>query len=191
MGMTPEDSTILSLFEARCEDAVAECERKYGGYCKAIALRILGNGEDAEECVNDTLLAAWNSIPPAKPVCFRLYLAKLARNAALHRYEKRAAEKRGGGELPAVLEELAECLSGGELPEEAVLAEELERAVLRFLHTLPRRERVLFLRRCFFTEPVRDIAARFGMRENAVAVSLSRTRKKLKKFLVKEGFLSS
>lgn len=116
MGMTPEDSTILSLFEARCEDAVAECERKYGGYCKAIALRILGNGEDAEECVNDTLLAAWNSIPPAKPVCFRLYLAKLARNAALHRYEKRAAEKRGGGELPAVLEELAECLSGGELP---------------------------------------------------------------------------
>lgn len=105
---------------------------------------------------------------------------------------KSAPPKNGAaGSFPPFWRSLPNAFPAGSFPEEAVLAEELERAVLRFLHTLPRRERVLFLRRCFFTEPVRDIAARFGMRENAVAVSLSRTRKKLKKFLVKEGFLSS
>ena len=189
-----EDDEILALFEARNEDAIAKTAAKYGGYCKAIAYRIVGNEEDAEECVSDAYWKAWNAIPPARPATLRLFLAKITRNLALHRFRKNGAAKRGGsaaigGELTAVLEELEECISDGETPETVLLAAELQKCMNEFLRTLSKRESDLFLRRYFFTETIAEIAARFGMRENAVAVSLCRTRGKLKKHLKKDGFL--
>ena len=184
-----EDGEILALFEARNEDAIAKIAEKYGGYCRSIAYRIVGNEEDAEECVSDAYLRAWNAIPPAKPAKLRLFLAKITRNLALHRFQKNSASKRGSGEIDAVLEELEECLTDGETPETALLAAELQKCMNEFVRGLPRREGDLFLRRYFFTEPISAIAARFGMRENAVAVSLCRTRGKLKKHLKKDGFL--
>ena len=193
---TKIDEEILALFEARSEDAIAKTAEKYGGYCKAIAFRILGNEEDAEECVSDAYLRAWNAIPPARPGRLRLFLAKITRNLALHRHKKNSAAKRGGSaakhggrEITAVLEELEECLTDGETPETALLMAELQKSMNEFVRTLPRREGDLFLRRYFFTEPISAIAARFGMRENAVTVSLCRTRGKLKKHLKKEGYL--
>lgn len=183
-----EDAEILTLFEVRDEDAIAKIAEKYGGYCRAIAYRILGSEEDAEECVSDAYWKAWNAIPPARPAKLRLFLAKITRNLALHRFEKNTAAKRVG-EMNAVLEELQECISDGETPETALLAAELQKCVNDFLRALPKREGDLFLRRYFFTETIADIAARFGMRENAVAVALCRTRGKLKKHLKKEGYL--
>ena len=150
---------------------------------------MLGSAPDAEECWNDALLRAWNAIPPERPAQFRAWLLKLTRRLAIDRYRAMTAEKRGGGELPLVLEELSECVSGSPAAEDDAMARALGAAVSRFLRGLPERERSIFLRRCFYAEANRDIARSLGMRENAVAVSLRRTRGKLRTYLTKEGFL--
>lgn len=183
------DEALIRLYWQRDPAALAESQRKYGHYCQAIAGNILSSREDAEECVNDTWLSAWNAIPPHRPTHLRGFLAKLVRNHALNRYNAQTAAKRGGGELSLVLEELSECLGGGTDPEALCSAQELGQAVNRFVRGLPAREGNVFLRRCFFTEPVSDIARRYGMSENHVMVMLSRTRKKLRAYLIKEGLI--
>jgi len=150
---------------------------------------MLGSREDAEECCSDALLRLWNAVPPERPAHLRSYLAKLTRRLAIDRLRSETAEKRGGGELPLVLEELAECIPGGDGAEDAALTKALGEAVNRFLQNLPARERAIFVRRCFLAEPGRDIAQALGLRENAVAVSLRRTRAKLRAFLEQEGFV--
>ncbi|MBR5741205.1 MAG: sigma-70 family RNA polymerase sigma factor [Firmicutes bacterium] len=184
-----EDRAIVDLYWQRSESAVPETVAKYGPYCRAIAERILGNREDVEECLNDTWLAAWNAIPPERPVLLRPYLAKIARNLAFDCYRARTAEKRGGGETPLVLDELAECLADGTDTEKAFEAEELGRAVRAFTRDLPEREGNVFLRRYFFNESAAEIANRYGLTETNVRVLLSRTRKKLKARLTEEGFV--
>ncbi len=184
-----EDRTIVDLYWQRSERAVPETVAKYGPYCRAIAERILGSREDAEECVNDTWLAAWNAIPPGRPVLLRPYLAKIARNLAFDRYRRETAAKRGGGELPLVLDELAECLADASDTEKAVEAEELGRAVRAFIRGLPEREGNVFLRRYFFNESAEAIADRYGMTAGNVRAVLSRTRGKLKARLTEEGLL--
>lgn len=184
-----EDKRIVALYRERNTDAVKESSQKYGGYCFAIANRILHCREDAEECLNDTWLHAWNAIPPARPDNLQLFLAKIVRNLSFDRYSARTAEKRGGGEADLVLDELAECIAA-----ESDVAKEYENrqlgiAIRRFVGSLPERECNLFLRRYFYTEAVGDIAARYHLTENHVAVILSRTRKKLKKYLIKEGLM--
>lgn len=183
-----EDSRIVDLYWTKNTDAIAESSRKYGPYCFAVADNILCSREDSEECVNDTWLHAWNAIPPQKPQKLRMFLAKITRNLAFNRFAERTAEKRGGGEITLVLDELAECLASESDVEGAYAAEELGRCVQTFVRDLPEREGNLFVRRYFFTESVAEIAKRYGLTENNVMVILCRVRKKLKKHLVKEGF---
>ena len=184
-----EDRHIVELYWQRNSEAIARSEEKYGAYCYAISHNILQNREDALECVNDTWLQAWNAMPPQRPTHLSAFLAKITRNLSFNRWNSRRADKRGGGELPLVLEELAECIAAPSDVEKEYDARELEQAISRFVRDLPVREANVFLRRCFFAEPLPDIARRYGLSENHVAVLLSRTRKKLRIFLAKEGFL--
>ena len=184
-----EDRQIIELYWQKNPDAISETAGKYGAYCFTIADHILRSAEDAEECVNDTWLHAWNVIPPQRPSRLRIFLAKITRNLAFDRFRERTAEKRGGGEITLVLDELAECLAGGTSVEGAYEEKELGECIRQFVRELPERDGNVFVRRYFFTEPVTMIAGRYGLTENNVMVILSRTRKKLKARLLKEGYL--
>ena len=181
------DEEIISLYFDRSEEAIAATQRKYDGYCRSILSRLLGSPRDVEETLSDTWLKAWLSIPPARPEDLKLYLAKIGRNLALNRLRERRAVRRGDAS-DAVLEELGEVL-GGSTAEEIVDARELQQAVNRFLRTLPRRDCDIFVRRCFYAESAEEIAARYALRPNTITVSLHRTRKKLREYLLKEGYL--
>ena len=183
-----EDEAILDLYFARDEQAVVETERKYGGYCFHLANTILHNDQDAEETVSDTWLRAWNVIPPQRPRVFRMFLAKITRNLAFSRWRNLAAEKRGGGELALVLEELAGCIAVQESVDDRLNGQELTKTIRGFLDCLPDRERDIFLRRYFFVEESETIARRYGIRQASVLRILSRTRAKLKTYLQKEGY---
>lgn len=182
------DEAILELYFARDEQAVAETDRKYGTYCYHIANAILADAGDSEETVSDTYLQAWNTIPPKRPGVLKMYLAKITRNLSFSRWRKRSAEKRGGGELPLALEELAECLASPESVEDSLSGKELACTIRAFLDTLPRREQNIFLRRYFFLEESDAIAQRYGMKPATVLRTLSRTRGKLRAYLTKEGY---
>lgn len=182
-----EDSAIIELYWNKNADAISETANKYGAYCFTIADNILHSVEDSEECVNDTWLHAWNAIPPQKPSMLRMFLAKVTRNLSFNRFNAKCVEKRGGGEIILVLDELGECVAGGSDVEAAYEAMELEQFICRFVRTLPERDRNVFVRRYFFTEPMPVIAERYSLTVNNVAVILSRTRKKLKLNLMKEG----
>ena len=184
-----EDSQIIELYWQKNADAISETANKYGAYCFMIAQNILHNIEDSEECVNDTWLHAWNVIPPQRPNMFRMFLAKITRNLSLDRFHIRNAEKRGGGEMSLVLDELAECLAGETDLEAAYEGKELEQCIRQFVRALPERDGNVFVRRYFFVEPVVAIAKRYHLTENNVMVILSRIRKKLKLELIKEGYL--
>ncbi len=184
-----EDTQIIEQFWHRNEEAIKETSAKYGKYCYAIANRVLRNAEDSEECVNDTWMKAWNGIPPAKPECLKLFLAKITRNLAFNKYEERNAKKRGRGEIQLVLDELEECIAGSSDVESELSMRELEKSINRFVQSLSKKEANLFVRRYFFTESVGMIAGRYGMTENHVMVTLSRTRSKLKKHLEQEDYV--
>ncbi|MGM9662820.1 MAG: RNA polymerase sigma factor [Oscillospiraceae bacterium] len=182
-----EDHDIIALYWRRDESAIEETGRKYGPYCFSLARRILSRREDAEECVSDTWLRAWNAMPPQRPNRLQLFLAKITRNLAFDRCRALHAEKRGEG-LTVALEELGDCLAAPEGVEEPLRQKELEECLGRFLRALPARERGVFLRRYFFLDSTAEIAARYGLSEGNVLTLLSRTRKKLKAQLGKEGF---
>ncbi len=185
-----EDTRIIELYFKRKEEAIQETDSKYGSYCFAIAENILHNTEDSEECVSDTWLAAWNAIPPQRPTVLRMFLAKITRNLSFNCFHARNAEKRGGGEIHLVLEELAECIANESETEDEYIAKELEQSIRLFVRGLPEREGNVFVRRYFFTESVAVIAKRYCLTENNVMVTLSRTRKKLRAHLSKEGYFN-
>ena len=141
---------------------------KYGGYCRAIATNILSNPEDAEECVNDTWLSAWNSMPTHRPQRLAPYLGKLTRWLSLNRLDERNSLKRGGGEASLALEELSETLDSGVDVQRALERKELADAVNRFLETLAVPERRVFLARYWFLLPVKEIAARYDFTQGKV-----------------------
>ena len=183
-----EDEQIVALYFARDEQALVRTDEKYGAYCFSLANRILCSEADAEETVSDTYLKAWQSIPPTRPKVLRLFLAKITRNLAFSRWRSETAQKRGRGEVPLVLDELGECIgSGGDL-EAGLNVKELTSTIAAFLDTQPQREQNIFLRRYFFLEDSREIGSRYQMKPEAVLQSLSRTRKKLKKYLIQEGY---
>ncbi len=183
-----EDEQIIALYWERNEEAITQTKQKYGSYCFTIADHILGSDQDAEECVADTWMHAWQAIPPAKPARLRLFLAKITRNLAYDCYKRTAADKRGGGNMAAVLDELAECVADTADVESCVQEKAMQESIRRFLTGLEARDRQLFLRRYFSVQPVAEIAAEFGMKPNTVSVILGRTRKKLQKHLQKEGY---
>ena len=181
-----EDSRIVDLYWRRSGDAVTETSAKYGNYCYAIAHNLLANAQDAEECVNDTWLGAWNAMPPQRPQKLSPLLGRICRNAALDIHRRLTAGKRSGG-FPLVLEELAECVGGAPL-EEAVTARELGEAISRFLEGIPAVQRRVFLRRYWACQDVAGIARDFSFTESKVKSMLRRTREKLKRTLIEEGY---
>ena len=183
-----EDEDILDLYFARDEQAVVETDRKYGPYCFSLANSILNDPQDAEETVSDTYLKAWHAIPPKRPNILKMFLAKITRNLAFSRWRSYAAQKRGGGELPLVLEELAGCIADPGSVEDQLNGRELAKVIRSFLNTLPAREQDIFLRRYFFVEESEAIARRYSMKSATVLRTLSRTREKLKKYLTQEGY---
>lgn len=183
-----DDERITELFWRRDPRALEEAQTRLGASLSALAGRILPSPSDAEECVNDVYLKLWQSIPPARPADLRLFALKICRNTAISRYRSLTAEKRGGSGVEAVLDELAECVPGGGDPADEVISRELSRCLGSFVRSLPRRQRLVFLRRYFYAESVVGIAGELGMSPNAVSALLLRCRKKLKKFLMQEGF---
>lgn len=183
-----EDTKILDLYFARDEQAVAETHKKYGSYCFSLANSILPSKQDAEEAVSDTYWKTWNVIPPNRPAVFRLFLAKITRNVSFSRWRKLTADKRGGGEMALVLDELAGCIAAPGSVEDGLRGRELAAAIRAFLDTLPPREQDIFLRRYFYVEESGNIADRYGMKQATVQRTLSRTRSKLKQYLTKEGY---
>ncbi len=175
-----QDEAIVALYWERDEQAIRHTDEKYHIYCQTIADRILRSATDAEECVNDTWLRAWNSIPPQKPSNLRLFLGKITRNLSLDRYRRLHAEKRGGGEMPLLLEELGDCVSGEDTVFEELAKKALAQTLQSFLSALSIRDRTIFLKRYFYAMSVSDIARQMGMTENNVSKVLSRTREKLK-----------
>ena len=184
-----EDEKIIQLYFARDEQAVAETDRKYGGYCFTLANAILSNREDAEEAVSDTYLKTWQAIPPKKPQVLKLFLAKITRNLSFSHWRKYTAEKRGGGAMELVLEELDTCIPAPGKVEDSLMGKELAKAIRCFLNTCPEREQDIFLRRYFFVEETEAIARRYGMKPATVLRTLSRTREKLKHYLTREGYV--
>ena len=180
-----EDQKIVDLYWNRDEDAILHTQRKYGGLCQTIANNILGNPQDAEECVNDTYLKVWNSIPPERPASLLGFLSRVVRNISLDKYRFNRAEKRSRG-ADIMFSELEECLSDDSV---AVLNEDegIADAINRFLKTMDQENRILFVRRYYYMDNNETLSKTFGMNENTIRQRLFRMRENLKKFLEKEG----
>lgn len=184
-----DDNAIIDLYWNRSETAISETASKYGAYCYTIAYNILSSREDSEESVNDTYLAAWNTMPPKRPDFLAAFLGKMTRYISLDRWKKRSRIKRGGGEVPLCLEELEGCVSGQESTEDSVIRKQMLAGLNRFLQNLPETERKVFLCRYWYLDPVADIAERFGFTQSKTTSMLHRIRGKLNKYLAKEGLL--
>lgn len=182
-----EDSKIVQLYWDRNEQAISATSEKYGSYCTSIARNILGSGEDAEECVNDTYLHAWDSMPPHRPRVLSVFLGKITRNLSFNRYKHNSAQKRGGGEISVVLDELSQVVSGRDTVEQDLDYQELVQAIDAFLGTLSPQKRHIFVCRYWYTDSISQIAARHNMGEGAVSMTLSRLRQKLRRYLLERG----
>ncbi len=184
-----EDASIVELYWQRQEQALQETKSKYGSYCASIAQRILHDMQEAEECVNDTYLGAWNSIPPHRPANLRTFLGKIARNLSLKRWRARSAAKRGSGEVALSLDELEECVSSDSDAEELLDASELARMLDSFLGGLTPDERRIFVCRYWHFDSINEIAERLGFSPSKVKMSLKRTRDSLAIYLKREGVI--
>ena len=173
----------VKRFFDRDESVLAAVATQYGAYCRRIANNILGNDQDAEECVNDTWARAWNAIPPQKPQSLSAFLGKITRRLALDRLDYLTARKRGGKEMTAVLAEWEGVLS----PELSAEHIDLKAALDRFLRELPTERRRLFLQRYWYMLPIKEIARDNRLQESNVKMQLLRTREALKTYLEKEG----
>ncbi|MBD5133459.1 MAG: sigma-70 family RNA polymerase sigma factor [Clostridiales bacterium] len=183
-----DDNRIIELFFARDEAAIEAAGREYGAYCASIARGILGDRGAAEECVNDTWLKCWQTIPPQRPKSLKGYAGRIARNLALSTLRSENAQKRGGGQVALALDELSEVVSGGETPEGALDRQAFRAALDGFLAGLPARDRNLFLRRYWYLDSVEQLAKRFRMSRTHVTTTLHRLRQRLRVHLQQEGF---
>ena len=183
-----DDETIIELFYARSEQGLRELHNKYGKVLHALSCNIVGNQQDAEECVNDAYLGAWNAIPPAHPDPLLTYLCKIVRNISLKLYHKSEAAKRSSRHTVA-MEELGDCIPGPGTVEAELEARELAQLIEGFLDTLTVENRVIFMRRYWFSDSCKDIAAFTDLTEKNITVRLSRTRQKLKKYLAEREVL--
>lgn len=182
-----DDKEIIDLYWERSEKAVTATIEKYGNYCRSIAYNILHNQEDVEECINDACLRAWNAIPPERPDCLSVYLGKITRNLALNHVKYYEAKKRGHGQMEQTLEELAECIPTNTNVEQQFEETLVVKVIEEFLVEQPREQRNIFIRRYWYMMPIKEIAGVYGISESRVMSLLYRLRKKLKKYLEKEG----
>ena len=182
-----DDQMIIELFLNRSEEALIQTNLKYGRYCHRIAYNILGNDEDSEECVSDALMRVWNSIPPNQPTSFSSFIGKITRNLALDKLRQQNSEKRGKGEAALALDELAECISDRDELSRREDSAEISDALNRFLDSLNPVERGVFMRRYWMSDPIADIAERYGISVSNTTTMLFRLRARLKKQFMKEG----
>jgi RNA polymerase sigma-70 factor (ECF subfamily) len=183
-----EDTEIVNLYWKRQERAIEETEKKYGKYCYSVAYNILANHEDSEESVNDTYIEAWNAIPPHRPLSLSSFLGKITRRLAIDRWRSEHAQKRGGGEMSCVLEELEECVLYTDSAEQYLEKQMLSQAINDFLGTLSATERKIFVRRYFYMDSVEALCQRYGFSESKVKSMLFRLRGNLRNYLQEEGF---
>lgn len=181
-----KDIDIIELYWERKEEAITATADKYGSYCHTISYNILHNREDAEECVNDTWLGAWKSIPPQRPDRLSTYLGKITRNLSLNCFKRYNTEKRGQGQAELVLSELEDCIPSKTGVEESVEEAVLVESINQFLYAQPRQKRNIFIRRYWYLYSIRDIAQGYGMSESKVTSMLFRMRNELKIHLEKE-----
>lgn len=187
--LSVNDREIIQLYFNRDQSALSATAKKYGKYCTSIAKNILGSNEDAEECVNDTYLSAWNSIPPTRPTILSAFLGKITRNLAFNKYKHNHVMKRGSGEIAVVLDELAECVSGLDDVEQEIDRRELVAEINSFLDTLSPKKRNIFICRYWYSDSIPSIAKRYEMTESNVSVTLNRLRSKLKEYLSERGYV--
>lgn len=183
-----DDEQIIELFFERSEQAIAELSKKYGTVCSRVAANILNNVHDAEECVNDAYLGVWNTIPPQRPNPLCSYVCRVVRNLALKKYHANTAQKRNSL-YDVALEELAACLPSASSVEEDVDAKQVAGYINSFLETLDRESRMLFVRRYWYADSIEELAKLLRTNKHTVSVRLSRIRKALRKYLIKEGVI--
>ena len=183
-----QDEQIVQMFWNRDEAAIAATREKYGSYLFVIAQNILSNREDSMECVNDTYLAAWNSIPPHKPQVLQSYLSKLTRRISIDAYRRNHRLKRKESAYDISLSELDDCVSDSVTPESELEYKRLAKAISDFLRSIPQTERTLFICRYYFMDSLRDSARYCNIREVTAKTLLYRTRCSLRNYLKKEGF---
>ena len=184
-----EDNKIVDLYWERSENAIAETDKKYRNYCYYIAFHILHNQEDSDECVNDTYLNAWNAMPTQRPNRLSAFIGKITRNLSLNCWEKNSAEKRGFGQVALALDELQECISSGDNTEQITNDLVVTNVVNEFVASLSTEKRIIFMRRYWYLNSIAEIAEGLSISESKVKMTLSRTRKELRKDLEKEGII--
>ena len=185
-----EDTKIIDLFWERDESAIRETEITYGRYCRTIAFNILGDEEDVQECLNDTWLGAWNSIPPARPACLSAFLAKITRNLAISKYRAKYAKKRTGDRLSESLDELGECIPvSNDNVSQAIDRRILAEAINGYLDTCSEKQRKIFMRRFFYFDSIAEISQMYGIGQSDVKVTLMRMRRSLQKILEEEELM--
>ena len=183
-----DDKQLIDLYWARSESAIAETDKKYGKFCHRIAFNILANLQDSEECVNDTYMKAWNTIPPQQPEILSTFLGKITRHLAIDLFRKKHAEKRKNSEYSVSLSELDECIPDKFSAEKEFEQKELSESINRFLASLSKENRDIFVCRYFYSDSIKEIASFFKSSESKIKSSLFRSRKDLKEHLEKEGF---
>ena len=183
-----KDAEIVELYWQRDENAIRQTAEKYEAYLSKIAYNIVSDAEDSRECVNDTYLAAWNSMPEQRPNVLSTYLGKLARQISIDRLRRKTSRKRSASEYALSLSELEDCFADRSTPETALDARLLDAAINAFVRALPEDARRVFIGRYYFFDPVKTVASYCGISEANVKTTLYRTRQKLKKYLVEAGF---
>ena len=181
-----DDGKIIDLFFERSEKAISELSSKYGRVCMKIATNVLNNHQDAEDCVNDTYLGVWYTIPPNKPESLLAYVCRIVRNISVNRYKHNSRQKRNGT-YDVCISELEECISSNDTAEDRFEAEELSRLIDEYLDTLDVTNRMLFVRRYWYLDTFETLAKMSGLRVGAVRTRLSRLREALRRFLESRG----
>ena len=178
-----DDEKIIDLFFERSEQGIRELDNKYGAICHNLSYNIVNNRQDAEECVNDAYLGAWNAIPPVRPNPLLFYIVKIVRNISLKIYWRKEAAKRSG-HYTIALEEIEGYIADQKTVEDEIEARELARIIGEFLDTLTLEKRVIFMRRYWFADSYKDIAEFMGLSEKIISVRLTRIREKMKQYLI-------
>ena len=181
-----EDNQIIDLYFRRDESALTETANKYGTFCLRIAMNVVNVREDAEECVNDTYHTAWNQIPPIRPYSFKAFLGRIVRNFAISKYRALHAKKRFNG-LEVMLSELGDCVPAAESVEQEMEAKELTEYINSWLADLKQEDRVLFVRRYWYGDEVKDLARKCGVSGTQMTQRMLRLRRKLKEYLTEKG----